>query len=135
MIRDTTGVPFFDKVTLDYFTKFRSLGQVRDAEIAKRSELATSSGTVLCSVVKIHSAKGDPTPWSEALWIDEARDLIMRSERYEEVSAENSWHPAYYTTDWVYGQISGPLDASLFTFVPPPGAKRVVHARRIPLHP
>ncbi len=69
------------------------------------------------------------------LWIDEARDLVMRSERYEEVSAENFWHPAYCTTDWVYGQISGPLDASLFTFVPPPGAKRVVHAQRIPLHP
>ncbi len=133
--RDISGVPLFDKLAFDYFTKFRSLAQVRDAEIVKHSEVAASSGSVLCSVVKIHSAKGDPTPWSEVLWIDEARDLVMRSERYEEVSAGNFWHPAYYTTDWVYRQISGPLDASLFTFVAPPDAKRIVKARPTPLHP
>jgi outer membrane lipoprotein-sorting protein len=120
-------------VTYQYFDKFRFLKNAHDAEFVKQETLKTTAGPVRCLLVKVQSKKDDPEPWSEILWIDAERHLVLRDDRTERYNVRgNVQQTRMLRIEWEYRKLEGPLDSSLFTFDPPATAKRVPHLSSMP---
>ena len=120
------GLPGFE---WEFVLKFRDLGGTASrATLVKDNIPPEAECPGASALVEIRIAVG-PEPVTERLRIAKDTGLICGSV-VNRVRRFRGTRSEYWTTNfWTYRQLSGPIDASLFRFVPPKKARKVKDLR------
>lgn len=107
------------------FLRFRMLdGLAMNARLVRMDQRKVNGKTVPCAVIQIGTARTDPNPWAEKLWIDPETATIYRSE-FE--GAGNSPYGGALKTVREFTLPAGVQapNPAMLEFTPPKGSKRV----------
>ncbi|MGH9668395.1 MAG: hypothetical protein ACRD9L_28575 [Bryobacteraceae bacterium] len=114
----------------EFVNKFRTIAGIADRARLIKDDIAPDSVCPGPSALVEIKLSERPEPVTEQLRIEIRTGLVCESKvqrrRFVRVT------PAEYTskTEWIYRKLSGPVDASLFLFVPPQHTKRVERFRK-----
>ncbi|WP_321470416.1 hypothetical protein [uncultured Paludibaculum sp.] len=107
------------------FLRFRMLdGQAMNARLLRMDERKGNGKPVQCAVIEISTARTDPFPWVEKLWIDPETATIYRSE-FEGTGACATGGRVKTVFEFTLPAGIKTPDAALLEFHPPKGAKQV----------
>ncbi|MBN9659696.1 MAG: hypothetical protein J0H49_16045 [Acidobacteria bacterium] len=107
------------------FLRFRMLdGQAMNARLLRMEQKNLDGKPVRCAVVQIGTARTDPYPWTEKLWIDPETATILRSE-FEGTSSSPFGGVLKTRREFTLPAGLKTPDPAMFKFTPPKGARQV----------
>jgi len=112
---------------------------VREAKIAGEETLEIGGRRVDCLVIEVYylrlSTVSEPIPPTRKLWIDKSRNVVLReNQRIEVKTPQGKTVTTKATYIFTTARLGEQVPETLFTFVPPEGAKEVTELTPLPEH-
>src|SRR5215510_780458 len=113
--------------------------RVREAKIAGEETLEIGGRRVDCLVIEVYylrlSTVSEPIPPTRKLWIDKSRNVVLReNQRIEVRTPQGKTVTTKATYIFTAARLGEQVSETLFTFVPPEGAKEVTELTPLPEH-